>query len=75
MYANMSFGVVDWGNSGRLSLTVGWDSQQEEANFFGGGIGEHNVGLTYRKNVALPCRCSILEAERLDLSTVCTAQL
>ena len=39
------------------------DAQWEGANFFGGGIGQRNVGVTYRKNVALQCGCSIPMAE------------
>jgi len=37
--------------------------QRKVTNFlFGRGIGQHNVGLMYRKNVALWCGCSILVA-------------
>jgi len=49
-------------------------SQREWANFFGGEIGQHNVGLTYSKNVALWCGCSLPTAEWVDLSTVGIAQ-
>jgi len=37
----------------------GWYLQQEGKNFFDGGIRQCNVGLTYGKNVALRCECSM----------------
>jgi len=54
MYIDMSFGVVSQVDHWMTFLMVEVGIlQQERAIFDGGGIGQHNVGLAYRKNVAL----------------------
>jgi len=57
MYADVVWGG---GSGGPVDdfLTVGWDPNGK-GQFFYAGIGQRNVCLTYRKNVALRCGCSI----------------
>jgi len=45
----MSFGMVGQVNQWMAFLTEGVKSPNGKEQFFGGGIGQHNVGLTYRR--------------------------
>jgi len=74
---------VIWGGRGGLSGLVdhffngeGGNPQCQGANFFQGwGMGQLIVSLTFMKNLALQCGCSVPVAEWLDSSTVGIAQL
>ena len=59
----MFFGVVGQVVQWMTFLTVGLGSPSGKGQFLGEGIGQRNVGLTCRKNVALQCGCSIPTAE------------
>jgi len=76
MYADYVLWGGGYGSDGQVyNLFNGGVGFHNKNGHFWGGIGQHNVGLTYRENVALWCECGIPAAEWLDSSTVAIAQL
>jgi len=70
----MPFGIM--GRVGRwMTLNSGWGIPNGKGQIFclEEGTKQHNV--TYRKSVAMQCRCSVPAAEWLDSSAVSIAQL